>query len=154
LKKILILILFVFLVTNVKGQQNLISNPKFEQRLKSGQGCFNGQSISFSDSFTTIPMDGCIVKDWIRISETPDAFWFTGNDFPVNSYAKYIYPHSDSVCVGGGFFSKLPNTLREIIEGKLTKPLTANHHYQFSMYVQLFDTINSINVGKIGSEFI
>jgi hypothetical protein len=40
---------------------------------------------------------------------------------------------------------------REIIEGKLTKPLIADHHYQFSMYVQLFDTIygNVIDIGKI-----
>jgi hypothetical protein len=47
--------------------------------------------------------------------------------------------------MGGG------QTTREIIEGKLTKPLTTNHHYQFSMYVQLFDTIdgNTIDIGKI-----
>ncbi|MEN9521835.1 MAG: hypothetical protein RL065_212, partial [Bacteroidota bacterium] len=116
--------------------------------------CFNGQSISFSDSFTTIPFDGCIVKDWIRISETPDGFWYTGNDFPMNNHSDYIYPHSDSVCVGGFYlFHGMggSQTTREIIEGKLTKPLITNHHYQFSMYVQLFDTIdgNVIDIGKI-----
>jgi hypothetical protein len=145
MKKTILTILFILLSISISYSQNLILNPSFEKYL--GSGCPN---IYLQDSMNIQPIPTyCVIQDWIRISESPDVFSYKANDFPKNNYSNYIYPHSDSVCVGGGFFSKLPNTLREIIEGKLTKPLTANHHYQFSMYVQLFDTINSINVGKI-----
>jgi hypothetical protein len=146
MKKIIPIFLVVFSLTTLKAQ-NLIKNPSFESHW--GGGCYLPIPMSLYDSFNVITSFDCTIKDWIRISETPDGYWFRGNDLPKNNYSNYIYPHSDSVCVGGGFFSKLPNTLREIIEGKLTKPLIASHHYQFSMYVQLFDTIDAINVGKI-----
>ncbi|MFM2224741.1 MAG: hypothetical protein RJA07_943 [Bacteroidota bacterium] len=146
IKKILIVILLM-VGYKFSFSQNLILNPSFEDHW--GGVCIPSHSIVFYDTFNTTDPFGCTIKDWIRISESPDGFWYNGYDFPANSYTKYIYPHSDSVCVGGVFFTKLANTLREIIEGKLTKPLTVNHHYQFSMYVQLFDTMHVTNAGKI-----
>ncbi len=147
MKKILILILFVFLVTNVKGQQNLISNPSFEKH--GGGACITGHPIIIYDSFDVSTPFDCAIKDWIRISETPDGFWYRGNNFPINYFSNHIFPHSDSVCVGGVFIGKTISNLREIIQGKLTNPLTANHHYQFSMYVRLFDSLYWNDVGKI-----
>ncbi|MFM2226595.1 MAG: hypothetical protein RJA07_2797 [Bacteroidota bacterium] len=105
--------------------------------------------MAILDSFGMLTTVNCSIKDWIRISESPDGFWNKASDFPTNWLSHYVYPHSDSICVGGGFICKSIVNLREIIEGKLTKPLTPHHHYQFSMYVQLFDSIPWNDVGKI-----
>jgi hypothetical protein len=105
--------------------------------------------MSFDGVFNVAPQFDCSIKDWIRISETPDGFWYRANDFPINWLSNNLYPHSDSVCVGGGFYTHQMTNKREIIEGKLTKPLIADHHYQFSIYVQLFDKIPWNDVGKI-----
>jgi hypothetical protein len=87
-----------------------------------GNGCPN---IYLQDSFNTQPLPTyCVVKDWIGISQTPDVFCYKANDFPANNYTKYIYPHSDSVCVGGVFFTKLANTLRAVSYTHLTLPTT------------------------------
>ncbi|MFM2225945.1 MAG: hypothetical protein RJA07_2147 [Bacteroidota bacterium] len=148
MKRCLIIFILFGVITYNSNGQNLILNSGFENHW--GGDCTNGSSVVFYDSLNVTSQFGCTIKDWIRISETPDGYWNKGHDFPRNSYAKYIYPHSDSVCVGGVFFSKLPNTtLREIIEGKLIKPLIADHHYQFSIYVQLFDTMHVTNAGKL-----
>lgn len=140
-----VILLFSFSFTT--KSQNLISNPSFEKYW--GTDCSNGFSITPDDVFTGPSQFDCHIKDWIRISETPDGFWFRGNNFPKNYFAKYIYPHSDSVCVGGAFYIQPTPNIREIIEGKLTKPLTTNHHYLFSMYVQLCDSIYWTGLGKI-----
>jgi hypothetical protein len=147
MKKIIIIISFFLLYAELSNAQNLIENPGFEKHW--GGECYLPIPMSFDGVFNVAPQFDCSIKDWIGISETPDGYWYRANDFPKNSYAKYIYPHSDSVCIGGVFFAKLPNTFREVIEGKLIKPLVPDHHYQFSIYVQLFDTMHVNNAGKI-----
>ncbi|MFM2226001.1 MAG: hypothetical protein RJA07_2203 [Bacteroidota bacterium] len=152
MKKLIVLVLIIGF-SKVEAQ-NLIKNPGFEQHINNGFGCTPGSSIGFSNIFDTITPNDCGIKDWIRISETPDGYWNKGHDFPKNYHSNNIYPHSDSVCVGAFYMFhgfQGGQTTREIVEGKLTKPLITNHHYQFSMYVQLFDTIdgNTIDIGKI-----
>jgi len=143
-------IFIIFFLFSIRGfSQNLILNNGFEKHVNNGFGCVAGGGLSINNMFNVAPPNDCVVQDWITISQSPDGYWFMGGDFPVNDYAKYVYPHSDSVCVGGGFVCKTALNTREIIEGRLTKPLIAEHHYQFSMYVQLFDTIISIDVGKL-----
>ncbi|MFM2224744.1 MAG: hypothetical protein RJA07_946 [Bacteroidota bacterium] len=147
MKKYILIAIFSLIALSNSYGQNLIKNPSFENYW--GGNCTNGSSVVFYDSFNVTTPFGCTIKDWIRISETPDGYWFTGYDFPKNWLSHYVYPHSDSVCVGAEFYGNTNHNLREIIEGKLTKSLITNHHYKFSMYVQLFDSIPWINVGKI-----
>ncbi|MFM2226596.1 MAG: hypothetical protein RJA07_2798 [Bacteroidota bacterium] len=145
MKKYILLITFLCSSAQLFSQ-NLILNPGFEE--VSGSGCgFHGFSLGFSDAIIQ-PM-ACGIKNWIPISYSPDPWWTRGYDFPANYCSKYIYPHTDSVAVGGSYYYKAVNNLREIIGGKLTQPLIKNHHYQFSIYVQLFDTSKWNDVGKI-----
>jgi hypothetical protein len=112
MKKI-ILILFVVFSFNLSKAQNLILNPSFEKHW--GGDCSNGSSLVFYNLFNATTPFGCTIKDWIRISETPDGFWYRANDFPTNWLSNNLYPHSDSVCVGEAFFIQpIPNK-REIM---------------------------------------
>ena len=147
MKKIIIIISFFLHYAELSNAQNLIENPSFEKYW--GGDCTSGSSLVFYNLFNATTPFGCTIKDWIRISETLDGFWFTGHDFPTNWLSNNLHPHSDSVCVGGAFYTPQMTNVREIIEGKLTKPLIADHHYQFGIYVQLFDKIPWNDVGKI-----
>ncbi|MFM2226594.1 MAG: hypothetical protein RJA07_2796 [Bacteroidota bacterium] len=149
MKKYSIVIGLLIIFSANANSQNLIKNPNFEEHWGVGTGCGLGFTIGLNNKFDTLPNNSCGIKDWIAISQSPDGFWYNGYDFPINWLSHYLYPHSDSVCVGGGFLTHAVPNLREIIEGRLTKPLIVNHHYQFSMYVQLFDSIPWNDVGKI-----
>jgi hypothetical protein len=145
-KTFLVLLWLIGIVSISKGQ-NLIKNPSFEKYW--GPDCSSGFSITPNDVFNGPPPFDCHLQDWIRISETPDGFWYNGGNFPVNELSHYIYPHSDSACVGGVFYIQNMPNLREIIEGRLTKQLITDHHYQFSIYVQLSDSFYWSGTGKI-----
>ncbi|MFM2224742.1 MAG: hypothetical protein RJA07_944 [Bacteroidota bacterium] len=115
MKRITTLLSFIAIsFTTLKGQ-NLILNPSFEKHW--GGDCTFGSSYAFYDTFNVTTPFGCTIKDWIRISESPDGFCYNGVDFPQNWLSRYLYPHSDSVCVGAEFIGKTATNLREIIQG-------------------------------------
>ncbi|MFM2224746.1 MAG: hypothetical protein RJA07_948 [Bacteroidota bacterium] len=145
--KYFIIVLVLIIFCSKVQSQNLILNGGFEKYW--GPDCSSGFSITPNDVFNGPPPFDCHIRDWIRISETPDGYWYKGYDFPTNWLSHYVLPHSDSVCVGEAFYIQSMPNIREIIQGKLTKPLITNHHYQFSMYVQLFDSIPWAGVGQI-----
>ncbi|MFM2226592.1 MAG: hypothetical protein RJA07_2794 [Bacteroidota bacterium] len=144
MKKYSVVFVLLIIFSANADSQNLISNPSFEKKV--GGGCniqFSG--LGFDDPL--LQPNECGIKDWYSVSGTPDAYWYNALNYPSNAYTKYIYPHSDSVCVGGVFY--FGDSMREMPQGKLIKPLIANHHYQFSMYVQLYDTIYANDAGKL-----
>jgi hypothetical protein len=112
----------------------------------------------FNTDFDSVqPTTYCGLKNWIGINFTPDVFsdnaFGYNSSLPTNQFqCKYVYPHSDSSCVGGVQYLKgLGPPCRELFEGKLVTSLIAGHSYKFSIWTQLFDTIypNVGNAGKI-----
>ncbi|MEY4877442.1 MAG: hypothetical protein RL708_2592 [Bacteroidota bacterium] len=97
--KQIILIIIIAFSFNYSRAQNLIKNSGFEDH--GGGGCALGSAMAFLDTFGVVQGINCTIVDWIRISETPDGYWNKGHDFPKNYHSGYLYPHSDSVCVGG-----------------------------------------------------
>jgi OmpA-OmpF porin, OOP family len=147
-------IIFLFLVVSVFSSklviaQNLIANPNFEEIVN--VGCNDGISrFLINDSFNlpTNPFN-CYIKDWMAISQTPDAWCRCVHQVPINTVSKSFYPHSDSISAGIGLLQTSINNSREILEGKLIMPLITNHIYKFSMYVQLFNVLPNGWGGKI-----
>ena len=63
--------------------------------------------------------------------------------FPANFCATYIYPHSDSTCIGltTSVFVPQNEDISDYVQNKLKDSLKAEHHYKFSMWVQLADSL-------------
>ena len=158
-----ILILSLFFLKNSTAQ-NLILNPGFEEHWGN---CIPFNISTFEiDTGLNMPSGFCGLKYWNSVSTTG----IQGGSTKINNFsfhlpegcrgiAKKIYPHSDSCCVnlalycpyntfsgGGGGYN-----YRELLEGRLIKPMVNGHHYVFSVWVHLMDTIfwSSTDIGKI-----
>ena len=88
----------------------------------------------------------CAITDWMNLWWYPIAYFRGDNSaygFPANFCATYIYPHSDSTCIGLAMFARDTSStnLRDYVQNKLKDTLKAGHHYQFSMWVQLSDSL-------------
>ena len=154
-KRYLLFFLCYLFFGNVHSQ-NLIMNPGFEQHY--------GNCTPFI--FSTYGFgEPCNLSNWFALSQSPDAY-STGLlsiatfhlPNPGNAFSNHIYPHSDSCCVGAAEFAPYnPATggggvnCRSLLEGQLIKPLINGHHYAFSIWLHLFDTLycNNTDRGKI-----
>jgi hypothetical protein len=158
MKKI-VLICSLVLTYTISSAQNLIVDPSFEEFVGDCYPFYLHEPIFNTDFDSAQPTTYCGLKNWIRISYSPDVY--SNNAFgdnitgytclPSNQFhCKYVYPHSDSSCVGGVQYFKGPPR-RELIEGKIVTSLIEGHSYKFSIWAQLFDTIyhQDGQVGKI-----
>ena len=103
MKKIIGIAICLIIINQTKAQTNLVSNPSFEEYWGACSP-FRTAPVGFNYSFDSLSFQGvCVLKDWISVSYSPDAFSLnlSGYGFPSNFYSKHIYPHSDSSCVGG-----------------------------------------------------
>ena len=129
--------------------QNLIKNPNFEQ-LKGNCIPFNSSLMSFG----LLNGNSCQIANWYAVNNIPyghstKTYPGFGNYLPNGYYlTKYIFPHSDSICVSGTQYLPYNSisggggvNFREFIEGELIKPLINGHHYAFSIWIRSADTI-------------
>jgi hypothetical protein len=135
-----------FLVTK---SQNLIGNPSFEEFKGSCPSVYQNHLLSFSCDTITQGNTFCVLKDWMLVANYSRIFCKadnSSNGIPQNYCAKYVYPHTDSTCIGLFLFeldTLSPNSpnVRDVVQNKLKDTLIASHHYYFSMWVQLGDSI-------------
>jgi hypothetical protein len=153
-----ILLCVVVLCSNSLFSQNLISNPSFEEFVGNCNPYFYSDIRTITD-FDSVPTNYCGLKNWMSISLSSNVYStkINGtNALPISGYyCKYVYPHSDSSCIGLSVYSKgvvgNGHNVRMIVQGRLSAPLITNHQYKFSVWVQLFDTIYPWfgDIGKI-----
>ncbi len=138
LKKPMVIIGFLLLITNVNAQQNLVPNSGFD---------------SVYNKCPNLPFTLYNQKKWCPIA-TPDVFYYcsssVSNGIPQNSIG-YQYPLSDSIYVGIGV-SRSFNVVREFITVKMTEKLEENKMYCGEFYVSLCDEC-SYAISSLGMYF-
>ncbi len=132
LHKMGLLVLLLFYSTFTFSQNNLVSNPSFEN--------YTSCPAQNSELYKAPP--------WFQPTQaTPDYFnicsmgiWPSNMDVPTN-YFGYQYARTESAYAGFASMFNLPSSfglnLREYVEGKLIEPLKKGNRYSVEFYVSL-----------------
>ena len=136
LKKPMVIIGFLLLIINLKAQQNLVPNSRF-------------------DSYTgNCPSNFNQINSWFGYL-SPDVFHYclpsNLNGIPQN-LGGYQYPISDSVYVGFYFYIFNTSNTREYIGVRLNDILYEGFTYCVEFHVSLADSSN-YGINKFGAQF-
>ena len=160
LKPAIIFLVSLLSFKQVLGQQNLVTNPGFEQKYKCPE---NRSEILVLPTYADFPS----VTDWVSaVNTTPDYFNTCGTNatvrLPELTLDGYHKPHSGDGCAGINVFAGRPlndtvDYFSEYVETRLSAPLQAGHSYYVSYYVCLTyhsrEQYNIISVDNIGARF-
>ena len=103
MKKKIALFLFLFTSWQSYAQINLIQNGNFELYWGNCPQPIHDE-VDLNYSFDTLSYpNACVVTGWMNVYNYPLVYTKANTfdrSFPANWCARYIYPHSDSTCIG------------------------------------------------------